>query len=750
MKKSLIIPALAAMLAVSCNKGGTPGKKDDTIKFNFDDAIDFYTEVGQIPGVTLPDYVSANKEATMEYVLDHVEEEGILEARVHGSNTAEMQAYAQTCIEGGWALTKDDYGDYEGYFGNSLAILTIADWTLEAYPSESNVYDCIRIFFEFELPPSAEWPADEIENLFDYYGASYYEVPAFVAENATFATEVYSESGIYADGVMVTIEGTNEAEETTYMNTTLPEAGWEVLGGSTYSNGQATKAFTELGGVATVAWLEYNGAYIVVMFFELGAIPSAGFPSEAIAAAFEALEVPAFEIPAPASEGHTYEYKFDESNINYKDYPTYCYDTMWINNMSEEQFNAYRTLLEGEGWETEQTAAPYDYFKHFENSFFTAHIKLSWTSDASFGEYAGLRIYYIVTEDEGIYDEFPLTEILDFYTKCGIDMSTSIPAYTAASEDAKFELDLLSGEENDVYVYNTTRLEAEAWKDSLLTDYGWTLDKEYEGDYYLSKGNATISLVDYSWYQDGCWLIEFKSLAEPEPEEKKMLVSTIVADLSEAFGLTFEDVTESKSNTGLIAYSSDTTHTSMMEVLTALVENVPEYLVCTVEPEESTDAGDDPMAHAVYTTPDFDLESEKGIQVAIEVYDDGGTGEFYYVISVSTWNRAITDVTGDMSAYQFEDWSMDQDGSFMAYEFEAQGESLLAVVEAYLEYIPEYLVCTVEACETVDDYGDPMGLATFVSANYDDELKVGVMVSIQIFPGEAEGSYYGLLAVSTY
>ena len=381
MKKNLIIPALAVMLAVSCSNSGKPGK-DKTIKFTFENAVSFYAEQG-VENVSLAEYVSKNLEATSEYVTDYVETTGLLEARIYGSNKEEMDSFAEKCEDLGWVLTQDEYEDYSGTFGNSLAEITIADWTKE------EDYECIRIGFSVQ---SAVWPKGQISKFFQLFEQTEYEVPALVAADGRFVASVYSQYGFSADGVMVSVTGATEAEINSYLTTTLPEAGWSVAGGI------GTKVFEDLEGLATIAYAAQEDAFLVVLYFGLGPVPAAGFPSEAIAAAFEALEVQAFEIPAPASEGHTYEYQFDESNIDYKDYPNYCYDTMYINNMSEDQFNAYRGLLSTNGWATNSAQQPFMYQKHFDEGF-TASIKLSWYSSDAYGEYCALTIYYIVTAD---------------------------------------------------------------------------------------------------------------------------------------------------------------------------------------------------------------------------------------------------------------------------------------------------------------------------------------------------------------
>ena len=433
MKKNFIIPALAVMLAVSCSNSGKPGK-DKTVKFKFEEAISFYSEQG-VENVSLAEYVSKNLEATSEYVTDYVETTGLLEARIYGSSKEEMDSFAEKCESLGWVLTQDEYEDYSGTFGNSLAEITIADWTKE------EDYECIRIGFSVQ---SAVWPKGQISKYFQLFEETEYEVPALVAANGRFVASIYSQYGFSADGVLVTVNGATAEEISTYLTTTLPQGGWNV------ASGIATKAFEELDGVATIAYAEQDNAFVVVLWFGLSPIPQEGFPSEAIAAAFKALEVQAFEIPAPASEGHTYEYKFDDSNIEYKDYPNYCYDTMYINNMSENQFNAYRELLGTNGWTTSSEEQPFMYQKHFDAGF-TASIKLSWHSDESYGEYCALTIYYIVTADP---EPEPEPQPGDVTINGKAAAKYAAAGLTVTLPDfSSFDQFIASSEENDYGVY---------------------------------------------------------------------------------------------------------------------------------------------------------------------------------------------------------------------------------------------------------------------------------------------------------
>ena len=190
MKKGLVALLGATLLIASCGKANNNGGKsdpvDDRLAFTFDEAIEYYDALG-ITGVTLPDYRAANEEAEYEVIEEWLEEYDMLEIRFLNSPRKEMTEFVSSLKKSGWKLEKDDNGDYEGYFKqNSYAEIRVQDWTLATYDEEDNIYDCIRIYFEHAPIPGPEWPAEDLQRIFDNNGADYFEVPALVSESALF------------------------------------------------------------------------------------------------------------------------------------------------------------------------------------------------------------------------------------------------------------------------------------------------------------------------------------------------------------------------------------------------------------------------------------------------------------------------------------------------------------------------------------------------------------------------------------
>ena len=377
-----------------------------------DEIVAFYESFG-IEEVDLVDYETA--EGSFQLLEDYTDlEEGFFALGVYDSSSEEMEAWAQALTLAGWNLTTDSYGDYSGLFGDTLAEIYIGNYI-------GMSLDCIVIQFTIGVEFSSEWPAEDISAIFEENEYQEYAFPAFVGEAATFYAETYLYWGLIPSAAQVTVRGATEEEISAFLTTTLPEAGWAVTGSA--EDGIATKVFEEYNGVATVEFYD-DDDFIILLDFGFSAIPGAEFPHEALAEAFEALGVTPFTIPEPDGEGYTYEYAFDEYNLDYVDYPNYCYDNMYINNMSEDQFNAYIEKLHDAGWEGEaNSSGAYELRKHFEEGF-TATIRLSWYDSETYGQYASLRIYYIVEEDPST--EWPAEEIAEIL---GSDVTDVLPEF---------------------------------------------------------------------------------------------------------------------------------------------------------------------------------------------------------------------------------------------------------------------------------------------------------------------------------
>lgn len=491
MKKGLVAILGATLLAVSCSNNKAPQGRS----FTFNEGIEYYESLG-IDGVKLPKYKVSSKNAQFDVIDDYLEEYDLLEVRVYDSPRQEMLDWVKDLKSAGWKLSKDDNGDYDGYFkANNLAQIQVQDWTLATYDEEDNIYDCIRIFFGHAPIPGPEWPTQDLQALFEEYDADYYDVPAFVGENALFTAEEYLFWGMYVTGAMVVVSGATDAEIETYISTTLPGAGWTVEGDADY--GEATKAFEDIGGVATIEFGMDEDEFLIVLNFELSQLPLEEFPATEIAAGFEALGLPAFTLVVPNYEGITFNYTFDDGNLDYLDSPNYCYDYLKINNMTLEMFADYLSKMEANGWSTTDTELPYNYYKHFEDLKLTAHIRLSHNISDEEGATGTITvtIYYISEADP--LENWPAEEIA---TLLGENITDVLPSAEYQNSTYKMGKD------------KVTVLVADEYEDALVTNYktvltGAEFTYDEENNTYVSPNEQFFVMLSKD--SDGNMVIEF-------------------------------------------------------------------------------------------------------------------------------------------------------------------------------------------------------------------------------------------------
>ena len=480
MKKGLVAILGATLLAVACSNNKAPQGRS----FTFSEGIEYYEDLG-IEGVTLPKYKVSSKDAQFDVIDEYLEEYDLLEVRVYESPRKEMVNWVNDLKKSGWKLSKDDNGDYEGYFkANDLAQIQVQDWTLATYDEEDNIYDCIRIFFGHAPIPGPEWPTQDLQALFEEYDAAYYEVPAFVGENALFTAEEYLYYGYIVIGAMVVVYNATDAEIDTYIETTLPGAGWTVEGDAEY--GSATKAFPDIGGVATVEFGMDGDEFLIVLEFDLAQLPFEEFPATEIAAGFQALGLPAFTLVVPDYEGINFNYKFDDGNLDYLDKPTLCYDYLKINNMTLEMFADYRSKMEANGWSTTDTALPYNYYKHFEDLKLTAHIRVNHNISEEEGAkgVVTITIFYISELDPT--ETWPAEDIAALL---GQDVTDVLPAVSFEGATFKMTKDgvkvFIAAESQEALVT--------AYKATLATAE-FTFDEE-KGYYTSPNGQFAVKLA---------------------------------------------------------------------------------------------------------------------------------------------------------------------------------------------------------------------------------------------------------------
>lgn len=341
MKKGLIVTiATAALLAVSCgNNGGKQGKKG--VDFSFEDVNAYFSSLGL--DAVVSDYHSDNKEATMEYSAQFLQSDGIIEADIYDSSYEEMEAFALKLIDEGWDLEEDEFGDYDGFFGDSAAYIQIADWIFEDYPEEDNTYDCIRIYFGFlEDLEFDSFPGAVVADWYAACGIADVAVPEYPVADA----EAYYVLRPVSYGVFeIQVFGSSADEMAAYVDL-MEEAGW-IAGPGEYAGDYMCVFGETLAACAVEDWIGFSYDCIRLEF-QIMVPPLTDFPAEDVEEFYVLFDM---EVPVPvftsAQEDVTYE--LDDS------YLFYGYLFVYANNATEDDAYNYFDLLYGEGdsWQLE-------------------------------------------------------------------------------------------------------------------------------------------------------------------------------------------------------------------------------------------------------------------------------------------------------------------------------------------------------------------------------------------------------------
>lgn len=520
--KTIAFTLLSVGMLAGCNKPAPGPAKDwsDEVK----------ATMTALMGEVLP-YVELDEET---FYFQYTYETGVVEFVVGDDNETNLvENYGQDLKAAGFkyvSMGSEAYYRKTNEAGYSISLEFGYYEATAEHPAGNEIYGVV------EMPEFTSWPEELVKLIFVINDADYFDVPAFEAANATFEVDTYLYWGILPYGAQVLVYGATEAEIAAY-EAKLEAAGWDYDAES----GSATKAFPELDGIATIGAFAVDpeideetqevveeGYYAIIPLFSLDAIPTETWPAEKIAAAFDTLGLPAFEIPAPTSTGHTFEYRFDKGNLEYADEtePYYCYDNLYINNMSAEQFAAYGETLNAAGWEGTASAGGSNFTKHNDSAKATAQIKLAWTSSESYGDYATLRIYYVMSPDPS--PDWPSEALAAAFETLGLP-AFEVPAPEGEGVGFKFEFDSSNANYLDypaycydnVQVYGLDADGVEAYFAKLATA-GWEVS--YAGSSYTEftkhfdsiKGTATIRFYNSS-ASNGYDIIRIYYIVDPDP-----------------------------------------------------------------------------------------------------------------------------------------------------------------------------------------------------------------------------------------
>ena len=217
MRKSLIIPALVAMLAVGCNKDG--GSKIHPVPFLVDDVVAYYSEnfEFELPEDMLPDYPSKNGDAVLTFDDSWMPYNGCVDVYVENTTKKEALAYVGAMVKAGWTLEETTPDDDDVVY----TLSAFAEGSDEYYPGcviydYINSNDYVDIMFGAMPRPQTEFPAETVAALLEYYG-TFAELPApeFAAESYTvYGTQLKVEVGEgNEEGAISSYQGTLVAAE---------------------------------------------------------------------------------------------------------------------------------------------------------------------------------------------------------------------------------------------------------------------------------------------------------------------------------------------------------------------------------------------------------------------------------------------------------------------------------------------------------------------------------------------------------
>ena len=233
MKKSLIVPALVAMLAVGCNKQESKVK---TVPFLVDDVAAFYADnFGiEMPADKLPGYPSKSGNAVLTFDDSWLDYTGAVGVYVDNTSKREAAAYVESLKKAGWTLdSKVDDEENDTTYQLSCFEVGNADYYASCFVLDyvtSNQY--VDIMFGVAPKPSESWPAIKVASQLEAMGTvETIPAPEFEAEYYIFTgTQIAAFVGVGQEAEAVT------SYQSTLTTATFAEAELDKWGDMHYSS----------------------------------------------------------------------------------------------------------------------------------------------------------------------------------------------------------------------------------------------------------------------------------------------------------------------------------------------------------------------------------------------------------------------------------------------------------------------------------------------------------------------------------
>jgi len=440
--------------------------------------------------VVIPDYIGNDK-----IELEYNEEKDLYV--VKNSSADEMEAFAASMLKAGWNLQSDSWGDYSGFFGDTLARVYIGDYIDYSYAG---------IVIQFDLLEPAEFPAEQIAADLEAAGVID-RLPAYSGVATQFAY-ISGESGRY-----LAFEPVDDLEDAVALyQADLLAAGYTELGEDSWGDMHYASPNDELD-VCVYASSLYGYVFADVEIIE-HPIPVESVPFDDVIEAFAGLGV---EVVIPNYEGDGLSYLLDGA-------------TYYIYGSSEEGMEAFAASMKEAGWVLEQ-----DFAGDYEGSFGETDAKVAiqnYLEDeggaivVSFGYEASQWPAEEIAEDlakYGVTDVLPAYsgEATGYYYNASYKQLSFMPSVSEASAVATYQADLLAAGYTEAgadtygdmhYTSPNGQLDVCAWKGSDAGASGYVIiDIEInsvepevlyefpveEVEAYLAELGAEIEIPEY-------------------------------------------------------------------------------------------------------------------------------------------------------------------------------------------------------------------------------------------------------------
>lgn len=429
--------------------------------------VEMYANEG-IENVVLPDY--PNAEISLEEIAGYS-----YAYVIKGSTAEEMQAYAAALAEAGWVLETDEYGDYSGTFGDSLASVYLGDYTAE------EDYEGILLQFFVDVPAVESVNFDDVVSAYAQAGIEL-SIPDFEGEELKLDVE---NGTFYVVGATI--------EELQAFEKALEEAGWTLeypyLDDYGWYDAKGHYGENELCTIEIGDYVSYG---YVSINFGVPAVPTSSLSFEDVVSAYAQEGI---ELSIPDFEGESFTVEYDDG-------------IYWITGATSEELETFENALAEAGWsvtlsDPENCLDASGSLLENDRAYFTIGDFIE--SDGYFGVYFGLNPVPVAG--------FPSEEANAFLSEYGFgfsidnDAASAIEALLEEGEAFGIVLD----EDEDGYHFCRVQMdglhgeEVSAIINPIIETAGYVYDEDL-GCYY----NDDFHIVNYQEYEGVTYILFFE------------------------------------------------------------------------------------------------------------------------------------------------------------------------------------------------------------------------------------------------